>query len=81
MTFLMSDSRIRGQLDMLSWLIDEAPEEERTTRRLAQRVLGLNFAAIHTSSFVRLSYYPPSRPITTQTLLLTDIHNCAIRTC
>ena len=45
---------------MLSWLMDEAPEEELTTRRLAQRVLGLNFVTNHTSSFVGLSYHPPS---------------------
>jgi hypothetical protein len=38
---------------MLSWLMDEAQGEERTTEKLTLRILNLNFAAIHTSSMVR----------------------------
>ncbi|GJJ08116.1 hypothetical protein Clacol_002324 [Clathrus columnatus] len=36
--------------DALSWLMDEAKDEERSTYNLAMRVLTLNFAAIHTTS-------------------------------
>ncbi|KAL5483395.1 hypothetical protein ACEPAI_8626 [Sanghuangporus weigelae] len=37
--------------DTLQWLIEEAPEgEQRTVLALTQRVLALNFTAIHTSS-------------------------------
>ncbi|KAH7908171.1 cytochrome P450 [Hygrophoropsis aurantiaca] len=36
--------------DMLSWLMDEAVGEERSVRNLTQRILTVNFAAIHTSS-------------------------------
>lgn len=40
------------QIDMLSWLMDEAQGQERTTESLTRRILTLNFAAIHTSSMV-----------------------------
>ena len=40
------------QNDMLSWLMDEAEGEQRTVYALTQRLLTLNFAAIHTSSMV-----------------------------
>ncbi|KAI9571035.1 cytochrome P450 [Boletus coccyginus] len=36
--------------DLLSWLLDVAPEGERTVKLLTIRVLAINFAAIHTSS-------------------------------
>ncbi|KAI5118158.1 hypothetical protein M0805_005780 [Coniferiporia weirii] len=36
--------------DMLSWLMDEAEGEQRTAEALTQRILTLNFAAVHTSS-------------------------------
>ncbi|KAJ7486984.1 cytochrome P450 [Mycena latifolia] len=36
--------------DLISWLLDVAEGEERTTPALALRVLGLNMAAIHTTS-------------------------------
>ncbi|KAG6815628.1 hypothetical protein H0H93_009312, partial [Arthromyces matolae] len=36
--------------DMLSWLMDEANEEEASTRLLTRRMLTVNMAAIHTSS-------------------------------
>lgn len=42
------------QNDLLSWLIDEAPEDRKTVHDLALRILVVNFAAIHTSSLVRL---------------------------
>ncbi|EEB94869.1 hypothetical protein MPER_06252 [Moniliophthora perniciosa FA553] len=36
--------------DCLSWLIDSAPESEKTVHGLVRRILTVNFAAIHTSS-------------------------------
>ncbi|KAJ6534180.1 cytochrome P450 [Mycena capillaripes] len=36
--------------DMISWLLDLAEGEERTTPALAMRILAINMAAIHTSS-------------------------------
>ncbi|EJD07780.1 cytochrome P450 [Fomitiporia mediterranea MF3/22] len=37
--------------DMLTWIIDEAPnDEQKSVQGLTQRILSLNFAAIHTSS-------------------------------
>ena len=36
----------------LTWMLDEAKGDERTLPRLTNRVLSLNFAAIHTSSMV-----------------------------
>ncbi|EJD00067.1 cytochrome P450 [Fomitiporia mediterranea MF3/22] len=37
--------------DMLTWLLEEAPENERrNVKALTQRILTLNFAAVHTSS-------------------------------
>ena len=41
------------QNDMLSWLLEIAEGEQRTSYALTQRLLTLNFAAIHTSSMVR----------------------------
>ncbi|KAL5492509.1 hypothetical protein ACEPAI_3956 [Sanghuangporus weigelae] len=38
-------------VDMISWLLDDAPEiERRNVRELTKRMLVINFAAIHTSS-------------------------------
>jgi len=34
----------------LTWILDEASGEERTALAMANRILGINFAAIHTSS-------------------------------
>ncbi|KAJ7842127.1 cytochrome P450, partial [Mycena olivaceomarginata] len=36
--------------DLISWSLDNAEGEERTTPALAMRVLGVNFAATHTST-------------------------------
>jgi cytochrome P450 len=36
--------------DMLSWLIDEASEVERSSRNLTLRIMSINLAAIHTST-------------------------------
>lgn len=38
---------------MLSWLLDEAEDDEQENHNLVLRVLTLEFAAIHTSSNVR----------------------------
>ena len=48
---------ITQQNDMLSWLIDAAPEDEKALVPLTRRILTLNFAAIHTSSIVSSSYH------------------------
>ncbi|KAF8575897.1 cytochrome P450 [Ramaria rubella] len=52
------------QNDVLSWLMDEACDEERTPRNLTLRVLLLNFASIHTSTmtFTHALYDLASRP-------------------
>ncbi|KIJ41482.1 hypothetical protein M422DRAFT_780269 [Sphaerobolus stellatus SS14] len=49
---------------LLTWLLDEATGEERTLPRLTNRVLSLNFAAIHTSSmtFTQALYELAARP-------------------
>jgi hypothetical protein len=40
---------------MLTWMYDNAPEEERNLLGQASRMIVMNFAAIHTSGIVRLS--------------------------
>ena len=37
---------------MLTWMLDAAEGVERSPEHLALRILGLNLAAIHTSSIV-----------------------------
>jgi succinate dehydrogenase flavin-adding protein (antitoxin of CptAB toxin-antitoxin module) len=41
-----------NQNDFLSWLMDQAEGEEKEDRALLDRVLTLNFSAIHSSSLV-----------------------------
>jgi hypothetical protein len=43
------------QNDLLAWLLDETygRPERRTVYGITQRILSVNFAAIHTSSMVR----------------------------
>ncbi|THH08423.1 hypothetical protein EW145_g2710 [Phellinidium pouzarii] len=51
--------------DLLSWLIDKTPEgEHRTVEALTQRILALNFAAVHTTSvsFTHALFHLVSRP-------------------
>ncbi|KAF8887392.1 cytochrome P450 [Infundibulicybe gibba] len=50
--------------DFLSWLIDEASEEESSHKNLALRILTVNFAAIHTTSltFTQVLYDLATRP-------------------
>jgi hypothetical protein len=43
--------------DLLQWLMDTAEGEEKTVKLLSQRILTVNFAAIHTTSQVRESTY------------------------
>lgn len=45
------------QNDLLMWLMEEAKGDEQSDRNLALRVLALNFAAIHTTSMVRSSFF------------------------
>ncbi|KAI5118159.1 hypothetical protein M0805_005781 [Coniferiporia weirii] len=50
--------------DMLSWLLEEAEGEQRTVEALTQRILVLNFAAVHTSSnsFTHALFHLAARP-------------------
>ena len=41
---------------MIEWLLDEAPESCRTIESISNRLLVVNFVAIHTSSLVRSSH-------------------------
>jgi hypothetical protein len=43
---------VEEQNDMLMWLMSEANGEERSPESLARRLIGINFAAIHTTSLV-----------------------------
>ncbi|KIM39577.1 hypothetical protein M413DRAFT_447055 [Hebeloma cylindrosporum] len=51
-------------VDLLSWLMDEAKDEETTDWYLTSRILTVNFAAIHTSSmtFTQAFYYLAAFP-------------------
>ncbi|KAF8153783.1 cytochrome P450 [Crassisporium funariophilum] len=53
-----------GSVDLLTWLMDEAKDEEVTDLNLTSRILTVNFAAIHTSSmtFVHAFYYLAAFP-------------------
>ena len=51
--FGLDVSQCWSQNDMLSWLIDLAPKGELTIPSVSLKVLGINFAAIHTSTMVR----------------------------
>jgi len=56
--------------DMLMWLMSEAKGEERSPESLARRLIGINFAAIHTTSiaFTNVLYYLLSNPEHTEPL-------------
>ena len=41
---------------MLSWLMEDAVGEEKDPSNLTLRVLGINFAAIHTTSMVSSAF-------------------------
>jgi hypothetical protein len=43
-----------GQIDFLSWIMDVAKGEDGDDWSLFERIMNLNFAAIHTSSMVGL---------------------------
>jgi hypothetical protein len=45
------------QNDLISWLLDVAEGEERTVPALVQRILVINFGAVHTSANVGRSWY------------------------
>lgn len=44
--------------DLISWLLENAPESELNIRALTMQILIINFAAIHTTSTVRYSMLP-----------------------
>jgi cytochrome P450 len=50
--------------DALTWLIERAEEKRRTPYDLCLRILGINFAAIHTSSitFLQVLYHLAAEP-------------------
>jgi len=50
--------------DLISWLLDAAPEEERTLDRILTRLLIVNMAAIHTTSntFTQTLFYLAAYP-------------------
>ncbi|KAF8521433.1 cytochrome P450 [Hysterangium stoloniferum] len=50
--------------DFLSWIMDVAQGQERTPRKLTNRILALNFAAIHTTSlsFMHVLYHLAAEP-------------------
>ncbi|KAJ6629856.1 cytochrome P450 [Mycena sp. CBHHK59/15] len=52
------------QNDLISWLLEHAPPAERTVHALAQRVLMVNFVAIHTTanSFTQALYHLAASP-------------------
>jgi len=41
---------------MLSWLVDEAKDDETSARNLAIRILTINFASIHTSTMASRAF-------------------------
>jgi hypothetical protein len=43
--------------DMLQWMMEEAKGNERAIHYLSQRLLAINFAAVHTSSLVRHCFF------------------------
>ncbi|GJJ07760.1 hypothetical protein Clacol_001965 [Clathrus columnatus] len=51
-------------VDLLSWLMEDASNEQRTVTQLTNRILSLNFAAIHTSSmtFTHTLYHLAAEP-------------------
>jgi len=51
------------QNDMIQWLIDGAPEDYRTVDLMANRLLLINFAALHTTSMVSGLYYACARTL------------------
>lgn len=40
------------QNNLISWMLEDAPEKNRTVEDFAARILTINFAAIHTTSHV-----------------------------
>ncbi|KAJ7148805.1 cytochrome P450 [Mycena crocata] len=50
--------------DLISWLLDHAVGEERTVENLVQRILMINFVAIHTTSnsFTQALYHLAANP-------------------
>ena len=53
LTLTRTIAKVSFKVDMISWLLEEAPENERRSiRELTNRMLLVNFAAIHTSSNV-----------------------------
>jgi hypothetical protein len=59
------------QNDLISWLMDTAEGDELSLTALVQRVIFINFAAIRTSTDVRL---PFESPLLATYLLPQDLH-------
>ena len=47
-----------GQNDLLQWVLDEAVPRHSTDAQIAERVLVVNFGAIHTTSSVSVIRAP-----------------------
>lgn len=73
--------------DLIQWLIDAAPPVEKTIPQLAERVMALNVASIHTTTMVglcalsistRRKKYPYSL-LDITVPVFSDIHSCLIQ--
>ncbi|KAI1880798.1 hypothetical protein JX265_001038 [Neoarthrinium moseri] len=52
---LQLSHKVKGKPnDLLQWIVDASPVKERTVKNIVERILGLNVAAIHTTTSVRL---------------------------
>jgi hypothetical protein len=47
--------------DLLQWIVDASPAKERTVKDIAERIMGLNIAAIHTTTAV--GFHISRRPV------------------
>ncbi len=52
-TWAMPTNTHASQNDMLQWVMEEAASRDPSVKAIAERLLVVNFAAIHTSSNVR----------------------------
>ncbi|KAI1843743.1 hypothetical protein JX266_010002 [Neoarthrinium moseri] len=52
---LQLSHKVKGKPnDLLQWIVDASPVKERTVKNIVERIMGLNVAAIHTTTSVRL---------------------------
>lgn len=67
--------------DLIQWLIDAAPPVEKTIPQLAERVMALNVASIHTTTMVHPCCLPSPASLKIYMLTVTgiDIHGCLVQ--